>query len=112
MRKAVSIVGFITISLVASVSSAGSWSDYAELFPLSPCQDGWLGCIVSGESHNSDLSKDSLGFPMSSADRVGWHDLEGTSVFSPFPRLSSYSGELATVVEVDEPEEVEKRIRR
>jgi hypothetical protein len=102
MRKAVSIVGFMALGVVATASFAGSWSEYAEMFPLHPCQDGWLGCVVDGETHNSEMMKDSEGYPISSADRVGWHDLKATSVFSPFPRLSMYTGQLEAVADADE----------
>jgi hypothetical protein len=94
MRKAITTVGLGTLSLVFTAAWAGSWGNYNDSFPLFPCQDGWLGCVVDGEIHNTELVKDSTGFPISSIDRVGWNDLEPTGVFSPFAQLSVYTGEL------------------
>ena len=55
MRKAATILSFLTVGVIATATHAGQWSDYGELFPLFPCQDGWLGCIIDGDVHNSEI---------------------------------------------------------
>ena len=103
MRKAATILSFLTVGVIATATHAGQWSDYGELFPLFPCQDGWLGCIIDGDVHNSEMAVDSKGFPMAASDRVGWNDLKATKVFSPFPRLSEYDGTMTAPEEEEAP---------
>jgi hypothetical protein len=95
MRKQGTITVIIALGMFASAAWAGSWGDYSASFPLHPCQDGWLGCIVDGKSYSSDLAKDSKGYPTPANARVSWHDLRPTGYFSPFVKLSEYTGELA-----------------
>lgn len=107
MRKAATILSLLTVGVFATATHAGQWSDYGELFPLYPCQDGWLGCIIDGDAHNSEMAMDTKGYPMAASDRVGWNDLKATKVFSPFPRLSEYDGTLSAPPEERiEPEEI------
>ncbi|TVQ91050.1 MAG: hypothetical protein EA397_11180 [Deltaproteobacteria bacterium] len=95
MRTTAALTTFLALTFGSTPAFAGGWADFASAFPLSPCQDGWLGCIVNGEAVGPNLAKDSTGAPTPSDLRVGWFDLEGTASFSPFPELSAYRGELA-----------------
>lgn len=95
MRKALAITGLLALGLFSSAAVAAGWSDFEAAFPVAPCHDGWVGCIVDGKVVTPDMMKDGTGAPMPADLRVGWFDLEGTASFSPFPALSLYTGELA-----------------
>src|SRR5688572_2616704 len=89
-----------------SVAFAAGWSDYSAAFPAFPCQDGWMACVVDGKTVTPDLQKGSTGLLQPADLRVGW-DLQPTAAFSPFPRLSAYTGQLVAAAEPEpEPEPV------
>lgn len=92
MRHLSAVTAVLALSLGATPAFAGGWSDFVSSFPVSPCQDGWLGCIVGGEAVGPNLGRDQTGAPAPADLRVGWFDLEGLPGFSPFPELSPYSG--------------------
>lgn len=105
MSRTTPFLALILGGLAASTAAfAGGWGDYADAFPLFPCQDGWMACLVDGESVNPDLLKSGKGLPVPSSMRVSWDTLEPTHTFSPFAGLSPYTGQLA-VAEADPPAE-------
>jgi hypothetical protein len=95
--------------MLGTTAVAGPWSDFSAAFPLVPCQDGWMGCIVKGQRLSPNLSMDQAGAPVPADMRIGWFDLEGLPGFSPFPELSEYTGRPVSaapaVAEID-PEDV------
>lgn len=95
MRHAAALTTFLALTFGSTTAMAGGWADFVSAFPLTPCQDGWLGCIINGEAVGPNLIRDSSGAPSPADLRVGWFDLEGTTSFSPFPQLSVYRGELS-----------------
>jgi hypothetical protein len=76
--------------LALAPAHAAGWADYAPAFPVFPCPDGWMSCIVAGESVGPELGRDGAGMPAPSDLRVGWFDLQPRATFSPFATLSPY----------------------
>ena len=88
----------------AQTAQAQSWADFESAFPVFPCQDGWMACLVDGEAVNPELQQEPSGLQVSADLRIGWFDLNATSNFSPFVDLSEYTGELpdAAVADIDD----------
>ena len=86
------------------LAAAGDAGDYSRLFPVHPCSDGWAGCVVDGDVHDADASRDGAGYPMPSDLRFGWFDLGDTASTSPFTGLSDYSELPPPVVAARTPE--------
>jgi hypothetical protein len=84
--KSLGIVGL----LLCLEAQAGSWGGFDAAFPMFPCQDGWMGCLVTGQHLDPELQKDTAGRMIPSDARIGWFDLKATASFSPFPGLSAY----------------------
>jgi hypothetical protein len=80
---------FLVLAL-PNLAFGQSWSGFDAVTPAFPCQDGWMGCLQDGEAVNSELQRDGAGMPVPADLRLGWFDLEPTSNFSPFSKLSSY----------------------
>jgi hypothetical protein len=97
---------FIVVVMLPMGAVSGGWADFSGVFPLYPCQDGWLGCVSEdGDVRSSQLQWDDSGRPLPSDMRVDW-DGNPTQTFSPFVGLSAYSGEEDEIVEVPPPAEV------
>lgn len=94
-RASVSLALMVGGVLAGTAAWAASWSEFAAAYPKFPCQDGWMGCIVEGTAVSPELLGGDL--PGPSDLRVGW-DLNPTPNFSPFVRLSAYSGSAAPAV--------------
>ncbi len=98
----------ITVALalmaVAQSAHAQTWADFEGAFPIFPCQDGWMGCLVDGGAVTPDLREDASGIPVAADLRIGWFDLDATENFSPFKGLSEYTGEEpgAAVADLDD----------
>ena len=101
MRRSSFILSLAIAALGAGSAWATSWTDYSTAFPIYPCQDGWMGCIVDARIVNPDMAKDSTGVPIPANLRVGWFDLKPTTTFAPFVGLSQYP---ETVAELPPPE--------
>lgn len=81
---------------------SGGWADFAGMFPLYPCQDGWLGCVSEdGELRSPQLQWDEQGRPLPSDMRVDW-DGNPTQTFSPFVGISDFS-DAEEIEAVNEP---------
>ncbi|MBT3218020.1 MAG: hypothetical protein HN348_02935 [Proteobacteria bacterium] len=106
MRRSTFIFSMAIAALGASSAWAASWTDYSSAFPLYPCQDGWMGCIVDAQIINPDMGKDSTGVPVPAGLRVGWFDLQPTAAFAPFVGLSQYPETVAELPPPDEPIDV------
>ena len=104
-----SIPVVILMLLGQGAAQAAGWADLDNAFPPLPCQDGWAGCIVDGQQVDSDMQRDSQGIPVPAQARLGWFDLEPTSTFSPFVKLSDYSVEVAVAEVEEDPPEVAPR---
>ena len=105
------ITAALALLVSTQAANAQSWGDYESAFPLFPCQDGWVACLVDGESLNPDLQAEPSGLPSAADLRIGWFDLNATSSFSPFNALSEYTGELpgsAAVADAGGAEEIEE----
>ncbi|GEM_PF-1003293 len=87
-------------------AQAGDAGDYARLFPLHPCSDGWAGCVVDGDVYDADAARDGAGYPMPADLRFGWFDLSDTVATSPFTGLSDYSAVPVAVAAAPEPRQV------
>ena len=111
LRSLVSFGVVAGAALLLSPAFAGGWSAFNAAFPAQPCPDGWAGCLIGDAVVTPGMSKDAAGRPIPSDSRIGWFDLRPTVVFSPFSKLSVYSGALggavAAVEPVAEPERVE-----
>jgi hypothetical protein len=94
MRRISATCVLLAIGFASTPAFAGGWADFVSAFSTSPCQDGWLGCVVDGQAVTPNLVRDGSGAPTPADLRVGWFDLEGLPGFSPFPELSAYSGKL------------------
>ena len=112
MRTLSALTAVLAFGFMSTTAHAAGWGDFEAAFPLIPCQDGWVGCVVDGDSVTPDLARGSDKIRRPADLRVDWFSLEGTHSFSPFPGLSEYTGELAgmqeeEVADEDEPEEDE-----
>jgi hypothetical protein len=97
---------FLMIVVLPMGAVGGGWADFSGVFPLYPCQDGWLGCVSEdGDVRSPQLQWDASGRPLPSDMRVDW-DGNPTQTFSPFVGLSAYNGEEDEIVEVPPPVEV------
>lgn len=77
--------------LLSSVGAqAADWSDFSGAFPVAPCPDGWVACIIGGTRVDPEPQRDSTGAPMPSDVRVSWFDLAALPGFDPFAGLSRY----------------------
>jgi hypothetical protein len=107
MRRFAALSTVLAFGFLSTPAFAGGWSDFLSAFSTSPCQDGWLGCVVGGQAVTPNLVRDGSGAPTPADLRVGWFDLDGLPGFSPFPELSRYSGKLTgsepAVAQADEP---------
>ena len=56
MRKALAITGLLALGFISTAAIAAGWSDYEAAFPVAPCQDGWVGCIVDGKVVSPEIS--------------------------------------------------------
>ncbi|MEQ1502788.1 MAG: hypothetical protein ABMB14_11190 [Myxococcota bacterium] len=83
---------------------AGDWSSFSAAFPLLPCQDGWMGCVVYDQHVDPELRRDAAGRAIPADARIGWFDLTATAAFSPFAGLSSYDGDSVAAAEAPEPD--------
>jgi len=92
MRPIAALSILIALSLASTPAHAGGWGDFLSAFSASPCQDGWLGCVVGQQTISSNLVADTTGAPAPADLRVGWFDLRDLPSFSPFPDLSTYTG--------------------
>jgi hypothetical protein len=103
--KTLGIVGL----LLCLEARAGAWGSFEAAFPMFPCQDGWMGCLVSGQHVDSELQKDTMGLMVPADARIGWFDLKATAAFSPFPGLSAYEagGDAVAAAEPGAPPPVE-----
>jgi hypothetical protein len=81
----------VLLALGVSIAWAGATLNPDASFPALPCHDGWAACILNGVPMSSEMVGDSQGTPQPSDLRVGWFDLKGTAVLSPFTTLSDYS---------------------
>ena len=93
---------FLTRSLVAGLvlmgtAGAEDWTSWTGLFPAVPCSDGWLGCVVGGQSLGAGAAS-VAGVPTAANARLNWWDLQPTAALSPFVGLSAYSGPVGGVV--------------
>ncbi len=93
---------FWTRSVVAGLvlmgtASAEDWTSWTGLFPAVPCSDGWLGCVVGGQSLGAGAAT-VAGIPAAANARLNWWDLQPTAALSPFVGLSAYSGPIGGVV--------------
>ena len=102
----------LVVLLLPIGAIGGGWADFSGVFPLYPCQDGWLGCVSEdGEVRSPQVQWDKSGRPLPSDMRVDW-DGNPTQTFSPFVGLSPYSGEEEEVAEPPpEPQEREEVAR-
>jgi hypothetical protein len=101
MNRVTFLAALLTGSLVVSVAQAAGWADYEDAFPMFPCNDGWMACLVDGQAHSPDLHSDSEGLPTPASWRLSWFDLSPTSTFSPFGGLSEYTGEVPPGMEAE-----------
>src|SRR5262245_28384101 len=85
---------------VGFAQPAADWSSYSAAFPMFPCQDGWMGCVVADHHMSPELQQDSAGRRIPANARIGWFDLRATPSFSPFTGLSEY-GQSADPTAVD-----------
>lgn len=92
MPKKITVLAFLVGAALPAAAHAQSWGDFSAAFPLFPCQDGWVGCVVEGQPVTPDLQRDGTGAPVPAHMRVGWFDLQPTRSFSPFVSLSRYTG--------------------
>lgn len=65
-------------------SASTGWSDFEPSFSTNPCPDGALACTLRSGPVEPGLTVDSSGFPMPSGDRISFHTLQPSAVFSPF----------------------------
>lgn len=94
MRNVYLGTSLLAAALFTTAAGAAGWTDFSSAFSERPCSDGWAGCVVDGKAVSAEMSVGSSGVPMPSAMRVDWFNLRGSSSFSPFPALSSYTGAL------------------
>jgi len=98
------ITAALALLMGAQAAHAQSWGDFEGAFPLFPCQDGWIACLVDGEALTPDLQEEPSGLPSAADLRIGWFDLNATAAFSPFNGLSEYTGELPGAAAVADAE--------
>ncbi len=83
------VVSCLSVLGVGAALAAG-WSSFSDVFPASPCVDGWAGCRIGSERLSAAPVRDAAGRPIPADARLGWFDLEPTAAFSPFGGLSGY----------------------
>jgi len=76
--------------LIAPAALAAGWADFESVFPVFPCQDGWMACYENGTRITPDPTPDDEGRMEPSDMRVQWFDLEPTAGFNPWAGLSTY----------------------
>jgi uncharacterized membrane protein YgcG len=95
MHTLSALTAVLAFGFMSTAAHAGGWGDFEAAFPLVPCQDGWVGCVVDGDAVTPDMVRGSDKIRRPADLRVDWFSLKGTSSFSPFPGLSEYTGALA-----------------
>jgi hypothetical protein len=85
-------------------AQAAEWSDFSGAFPVKPCPDGWVACVIGGTVVDPEMRPDGAGVPTPADLRVSWFDLKARPGFDPFSGLSVYpdsprpEGELVAAV--------------
>jgi hypothetical protein len=79
-------LGVLTLVAMPAFGDAGSGAEVGF-----PCPDGWTACEVDGERIEPVGRTDSSGRPLLADARVGWFDLEATTTFSPFQRVTEHA---------------------
>ena len=75
------------ILLLLATAHAATWSDFGSAFPVFPCQDGWVGCLVG----KTAVGPEPRGPEVTPSDlRLGFFDLDATASFSPFVAFGVY----------------------
>lgn len=71
-------------------AQAAEWSDFSGAFPVKPCPDGWVACVIGGTVVDPEMRQDDAGVPTPADLRVSWFDLSARPGFDPFAGLSVY----------------------
>jgi hypothetical protein len=103
MRRLLLPLGLLSVT---GVALAIPWSGFDDAFDPLPCPDGWAACVISGQTVDPGMVRDSASRPHPANMRVGFFDLKPLPGFSPFVGLSEYTGD-TTVAVSDPPEKVE-----